>query len=64
MEELIGMGILLVVVFVGGVAFDKYSCESQAGAMRKAYTWGPVQGCMVATKDGHVPIGQYRVNND
>jgi hypothetical protein len=60
MEGIVALVVLAVVLF-GTMCVEAYSCYSKAGAMGKSANWGPLQGCMVRTKEGFMPIESLRV---
>ena len=51
---------LLLVIGCGSCAYGNYSCSSRASRMGLAYSWGPVEGCMVKTRQGWRPIEAIR----
>jgi hypothetical protein len=53
--------IVLIIVGIGALGFNVYSCNSKASMMGRKSSWGPVQGCMVQTKDGnYMPLNSVR----
>lgn len=58
--------IVLYVLFLlfclpASYALGEYTCTSRAEKMGFKSDWGPVQGCMIKTPAGWVPIDAYRV---
>lgn len=52
--------IAIALIMCGACAIDAYSCDSQAVRMKLDSSWGPLQGCMVKTKNGWRPITAIR----
>ena len=63
-DSLWALGVTTVLAALIGlvlVSLDAYNCQNRATLMGFSYSWGPVQGCMIETPQGVVPIGSYRV---
>lgn len=54
------IGVLVVLCMWG----SSVSCHSSWAKSGMATSWGPIQGCLVQTKDGHwIPEDRYREIN-
>jgi hypothetical protein len=52
--------VTLSVLAVFVIAIDSYGCASKASRMQFDYSYGPIQGCMVKTRQGWRPIEAIR----
>lgn len=58
--EFYGSLVIAACLAMGSCAYRDYSCSSRADRMSMKHSWGPVQGCMVQTKQGWRPIEAIR----
>ena len=57
---LLGFIGLTVLLYSGLFLIERARCASQATALGLPFSWGPMQGCIVARQDGvRVPIENY-----
>lgn len=59
MNATVGFIVLAVFLFLGGLWIDSESCKAKAISFQ-AYTYGPIQGCMVKHKDRWLPLENIR----
>lgn len=56
--------IVLVIVLMGGAyVADASSCQNRAKMMGFEHSYGVMQGCMIKTPTGWIPLDAYRVIN-
>lgn len=58
--EVIVLVVLCAVICFGSLTFAYWKCDSKATAMKLPFSYGPIQGCMVETKNGVFPIEAVR----
>ena len=58
-EPIAGIVLLLLIAPLS-CAWAEFSCSSRAEKMGFKSDWGPMQGCMVKTKDRWLPIESLR----
>lgn len=56
--------VVFVLLLMATIFMNNWKCHSKAIKMGFPCTYGPIEGCMIETKNGWVPMDKYRYMGD